>query len=217
MAYFRTPGADPTKIGSFYIALMRNDLLANQIVQVNATGEITKAYKARKGTSHKSIASITHCEYGNFIVGTKGENITEGDIIWKPFYTATKNDESSYFELDKKFYIPTTKTFNIGQDIHYNNGDLLVPVWDGKSIGEPATKRKNRIIEVEIGDINNIVNETYYNTKRWINLTVPASDADVFEFEGIYKNSTGDIIISANVTLNPATTTSDGIYKITTN
>lgn len=215
MAYYRSPGTDPTEVGSFYIAMMKA-AGENQIAQVNASGEITAQFKARLGSVEKSIASITTYDAtaAIFIVGTAGENMADpvnADIIWKPFYLAVI--DGAYFELAHRFHVPTTRTFNIGQDIYYEPDDdeLLVPVWDGKNTLGTATGRENRVIVVELGSIQD---GTMYNSKRWIDLTVSASDAQKFEFEGISRDAAGKLFISANVVL-ASGTASDAIYKIT--
>lgn len=215
MAYYRSPGTDATVVGSFYIAMM-NPAGQNQVAQVNATGEVTAQFKARLGSVEKSIASITTYDADSavFVVGTAGENVADPvntDIIWKPYYVAVI--VGNYFELADKFYVPTTRTYNIGQDIYYepNDDELLVVVWDGKNKLGTATGRKNRVIVVELGSI---FDETKYSPKRWINLTVSEGDAQKFEYEGIARDSLGRLIISVNVVL-PAGTAVDAIYKIT--
>ncbi len=223
MAYYRSPGTDPYEVGSFYVAMLRrSDPCRNQVVQVNAKGGITRAFKAKLGSQCKPIASITHTGSGNFIVGTP-EKINDDDTStsWRAYYTARINTSGNtdYFELDKKFFIPTTYDFYVGQDIHYDDGDLMIPVWGGK-VYDPDAKKTvlveerrmiNRIIEVELG---NIVDGTYYQPKRWINLDVSPADASTFEFEGIHNNSNGNIIVGSNIVLSTGKA-KDGIHKIT--
>lgn len=212
MAYYPTPGADHTEVGSFYIAMSKT-VGDYQVAQVNATGEVTALFRARQGSVEKSISSITSYGSGIFIVGTHGENVADEDdedIIWKPYYRAII--DGGYFELADKFYVPTTRTYNTGQGIYYEPADdeLLVPVWDGKNTLGTATGRKSRVVVVELG---NIADGTRYHSKRWIDLTVSASDAQKFEFEGISRDPSGKLIISANV-VTAAGAAADGIYKI---
>jgi hypothetical protein len=213
MTYYRSVGSDPTLVGSFYIAMFKS-VGSYQVAQVNATGEVTKLFKARRGTAEKKIASITHYDSGVFIVGTGGENVADPvdpDVIWKPYYLAVMSGD--YFELADKFYVPTNRTYNIGQDIHYVPADdeLLVPVWDGRNTLGTATGRKNRVIVVELGAI---VDETKYTPKRWIDLSVSATAAKKFEFEGITRDANGKLLVTANV-VKPDGVAIDGIYKIT--
>ncbi|MEL1263347.1 hypothetical protein [Pseudoxanthomonas putridarboris] len=214
MAYYRWPGTDPLEVGSFYIPMLKA-VGDHQIAQVNNQGEITAFFKARQGAVEKKIASIAHYGGGIFIVGTGGENIadpSDANQILKPYYTAIIDGD--WFELGDMFYVPTTKQFNIGQDIHYEPADdeLLVPVWDGKNTVGTATGRKNRIIVVKLG---NIQDGRVYAPRRWIDLTVPASDASKFEIEGLSRDAGGKLFVASNIT-NPAGTANiDGIHKLT--
>lgn len=209
MAYYSMPGANHTEVGSFYIAMAKT--VGNyQVAQVNSMGEVTALFRARQGSVEKSISSITSYGSGIFIVGTHGENEVDEDTIWKPFYLAII--DGGYFELADKFYLPTTPTYSTGQGIYYHPADdeLLMAVWDGKNTLGTATGRKSRVVVVELG---NIADGTHYNSKRWIDLTVSESDAQKFEFEGIYRDSNGKLIVSTNV-ITAAGTPLDGIYKL---
>ncbi|MFD5226639.1 hypothetical protein ACFWHT_13555 [Microbacterium sp. NPDC058342] len=214
LAYYRTPGTDYLDVGSFYVPMLKAPG-EPQIAQINNQGEITKLFKARKGSANKKIASITYRGNGTWIVGTAGESVPDpGDPtqIRRPYYTATIVGD--YFELGNKFFVPTTTTFNIGQDIAYNaaKDQLLIPVWDGKNTVGTATRLKNRIIVATLGTITN---NKVYTPVRWIDNTVSSSDASLFEFEGIDLDSEGKLFVGSNIVHPDGVTYIDGIHKIT--
>ncbi len=214
LEYYRTPGTDYLEVGSFYIPMIKA-VGDHQVAQVNNQGEITKLYKAKQGSTHKKIASIAYKGNGTWIVGTASENTSDPNdpnIIRKPYYTATIVGD--HFELGTKFFVPTTRTFNIGQDIYYdkNKDQLLVPVWDGKNTVGTATGRKNRVIVVTLGTITN---NKVYSPVRWIDLTVPASAASKFEIEGIARDGDGKLIVGSNIIHPDGVTHIDGIHKLT--
>jgi|SRR5690625_211884 len=214
LEYYRTPGTDFLEVGSFYVPMLKapGD---HQIAQLNNQGEITKLFKARKGASNKKIASLAYKGNGTWIVGTAGETVVDPNdstILRRPYYTATIVGD--YFELGTKFYVPTTTTFNIGQDIYYDKAkdQLLIPVWDGKNTVGTATGLKNRVIVATLGTITN---NKVYSPARWIDLTVPASAAALFEFEGIARDSNGKLFVASNIIHPNGVTYIDGIHKIT--
>ncbi|MGB3376533.1 MAG: hypothetical protein WBA87_15510 [Microbacterium sp.] len=214
LAYYRTPGTDYLDVGSFYVPMLKapGD---HQIAQINNQGEITKLFKARKGSSNKKIASITYRGNGTWIVGTAGESHpdpNDSTLIRRPYYLATIVGD--YFELGNKFFVPITTTFNIGQDIAYNpaKDQLLIPVWDGKNTVGTATRLKNRIIVATLGTVTN---NKVYTPVRWIDHTVPSSAATLFEFEGIDLDSDGKLFVGSNIVHPDGVTYIDGIHKIT--
>ena len=212
MTYYPTAGADPLEVGAFYVAMLKS-VGSYQVAQINELGQVTAQFKARKGTVQKEIASIAHVSGNNWILGTGSENITDPNDpnqILKPYYAATLVGE--YFELGNKFYVPTSTTYNIGQDIYYDAtlDQLSVPVWDGQNQVGTATGRKNRVIVVELGTI---VDGHVYSPVRWIDLEVPATSASQFELEGITRDANGKLLVSANV-VKPDGTPADSIYKL---
>lgn len=214
LAYHRTAGADPLEVGSFYVPMLKAPG-EEQVAQVNNQGEITKLFKARRGSEDKKIASITYQGDGTWIVGTSGDSVSDPNdpsIINRAYYTATVNGD--HFELDKQFFVPTTTTYNTGQDMYYDAAadQLLVPVWDGKTTEGTPTKRKNRIIVTTLGEITE---GKVYTPARWIDLTVPASQAALFEFEGLARDADGKLFVGSNVTHPDGKTWIDGIHKIT--
>lgn len=210
LSYFATEGADPDEVGSFYIPMLKA-IGDDQVAQVNLNGEVTALFKARRGSSHKKIASVTYRGNGTWIVGTAGETKEEADRFLRPYYTA--KIVGDIFELDDFFQVPTVKTYNLGQDIYYHAPDdeLLIPLWDGKSQGEPPTGLKNRIVVAELGTITD---GRIYSPKRWIDLSVPASAASKFEFEGVTRGSDGALFVASNIKA-PDGREIDGIHKLT--
>ncbi|MGO1972470.1 MAG: hypothetical protein ACTH2Q_05875 [Propionibacteriaceae bacterium] len=213
LAYHRTPDTDPLEVGSFYVPMLKA-VGKDQIAQVNNLGEITKLYKARKGSEHKKIASITYKGGGTWIVGTP-ESVPDPDdpdVILRSYYTATVVGD--HFELDTPFFVPTTTTYNTGQDMYYNSAadQLLVPVWDGKTTEGTPTRRNNRIVVATLGSITE---GKVYAPARWIDLSVPASQAALFEFEGLSVDTDGKLFVGSNITHPDGKTWIDGIHKIT--
>ncbi|UJP08980.1 hypothetical protein L2X99_10885 [Microbacterium sp. KUDC0406] len=214
LAYYRTPGTDYLEVGSFYVPTLEAPG-EPQVAQINNQGEITKLFKARKGTSNKKIASIAYRGDGTWIVGTANESIpdpNDSNLIRRPYYIATIAGD--YFELGNKFFVPTTKTFNLGQDIAYNpaKDQILIPVWDGKNTVGTATGLKNRIIFATLGTVTN---NKVYTPVRWADLTVPASAATLFEFEGIALDSNGKLFVASNIVHPDGVTYIDRIHKLT--
>lgn len=212
LAYYRSVGTDPTVVGSFYVAMMKGPG-EYQVAQLNATGKVTNQFLAKKGAVDKQIASITHVSGGDWIVGTAGENIpdpSDPNQILKPYYQATIVGNT--FELGNKFYVPTSTTYNIGQDIYYDASldQLLVPVWDGSNTVGTATGRGNRIIAATLGTI---VDGHVYVPARWMDLMVPATSASKFEIEGIARDSSGRLFVSTNGNA-PDGSAIDSVYKI---
>lgn len=214
MAYYNTPGADGLTVGSFYVPMIKA-LGENQVAQINYQGEVTALFKARSGSQNKQIASIAYRGSGVWIVGTAGENIADpadANNILKPYYLATIVGDT--FVLGNKFFVPTTKVFDVGQDIYYDSSadQLLVPVWDGKTTATTPTGRKNRIIVVALGTVTN---GAVYTPVRWIDLTVSAADASKFEIEGIARDSAGTLFVNSNIVDTSGETGLDAIHKIT--
>jgi hypothetical protein len=217
IAYYKTPSTDPLEVGSFYIPMLKA-LGDYQVAQVNNQGEITALFMAHRTangvTANKKIASITYYGNSTFIVGTTETSADPDDdnIIRKTYYLATIS--GNYFELGTKFYVPTTKTFNTGQDIYYDAGhdQLLVPVWDGKNELGTATGLRNRIIVVDLGTITN---GRVYTPSRWISVNVDATDASKFEIEGISRDANGKLFVASNIIHPDGFTFIDGIHKLT--
>lgn len=214
LAYHRTPDTDPLEVGSFYVPMLKA-LGEDQVAQVNNQGEITNLYTASKGSADKKIASITYKGNSTWIVGTANESKPDPgdpDVILRSYYTATVTGD--HFELGKQFFVPTTTTFNTGQDMYYDaaKDQLLVPVWDGKTAEGTPTKRRNRVVVATLGTISE---GKVYAPARWIDLTVPASQAALFEFEGISRDSDGRLFTGSNVVHPDGKTWIDGIHKIT--
>lgn len=188
----------------------------DQVVQLNDRGEVTKLFGARRGRTDKKIASIAYRGHGRRIVGTAGENVPGPDdptLIRKPCYEA--RIVGDHFALGKEFFVPTTTTFDVGQDIGYDaaTDSLLVPVWDGQNDVGSATGRRNRIMVVPLGWIGK---DRVCAPSQWIDLTLSASDADKFEFEAIDIDHDGDIVVGSNIVGPDGKTQIDGIHRINT-
>ncbi|WP_313477380.1 hypothetical protein [Microbacterium sp.] len=212
LEYHRTPGVNALEVGSFYIPMMK-PTGADQVAQMNGRGEITKLFKARQGRLNKRIASITYRGGGEWIVASAGESILHPDdpnVILRVFYTASIVGD--YFELEHKFFVPTTRTFNTAQDIAYDavNDELLVPVWDGLNSVGTATGRRNRIIVVSLGAV---VDNKLYRPVRWINYTPSEDGVKLFEFEGIDLDSEGRLFLGSNVIRTDEAPCTDAIHE----
>jgi hypothetical protein len=213
LEYYRAPGTDCATSGCFYVPMLKA-VGDDQVAVLNENGEVTKLFGARKGDVDKKIASIAYRGDGHWIVGTAGENVPDPDddtLIRKPYYDATISGD--HFALGAKFFVPTTTTFDVGQDIDYDasTDELLVPVWDGQNDVGTATGRKNRIIGVPLGEVTD---GTVYTPSRWIDLTVPESAAAKFEIEGIDAKADGDIVVGSNIVHPDGETLIDGIHRI---
>ena len=88
LAYYKTPNADTTVTGSFYIATMKDIGAGSQVLQINNQGQITKQYKASK-----VISSIAHYSGNQFIVGIKDTEKSG----YRTYYLATKNDTANTY------------------------------------------------------------------------------------------------------------------------
>lgn len=199
--------------GAFYLAMIRK-AGEYQIAQLDGDGQVVHLFKVQQGKNGKQAASITPYRDGKFIIGTAGENVEKGAkenlVVLKPYYIASI--EGDAFQLAKKFYVPTTGAYNLGQATHYSPeaDEFLVPVWDGKSVAGAATGRGNRIIVVKLGEVKD---DATYEPVRWLNCKPAESEAKKFEVEGIAQAADGEIYVSANVTDIEGKMT-DGIYKI---
>lgn len=214
MTYYRKPDVDPIKVGSFYIPMIKS-AGSSQVAQVNNQGKITAQFKARQGSTDKKIASIAYRGDDTFIVGTAAENKTDpddGSVILKPYYTA--RIKGDYFELGDKFYVPTTETYDVGQDIDYDTktDELLVPVWDGKNTVGTATGRRNRVIVTELGTIKD---GHVYAPTRWIDQEGPKSEVSKFEVEGICRDDSGKLYVGSNILGTDGSTGIDGVHQLT--
>lgn len=199
--------------GAFYLAMIHKPG-EYQVAQLDGNGQVVRQFKAQQGKNGKQAASITPYRDGKFIIGTAGENVEKGAkenlVVLKPYYIASI--EGDTFQLGKKFYVPTTGAYNVGQATHYSReaDEFLVPVWDGKGVAGAATGRGNRIIVVKLGKVED---DATYEPVRWLDCKPPESEAKKFEFEGIAQAADGDIYVSANVVDTEGKAT-DGIYRI---
>lgn len=199
--------------GAFYLAMIHRPG-EYQVARLDGNGRVVHRFKVQHGKDGKQAASITPYRDGKFIIGTAGENVeksAEGNlVVLKPYYIASI--EGDTFRLGKKFYVPTTGTYNVGQATHYSPeaDEFLVPVWDGKSVVGAATGRGNRIIVVKLGEVKD---DATYEPVRWLDCKPAESEAKKFEVEGIARVADGEIYVSANVT-DTEGKAADGIYRI---
>lgn len=200
--------------GAFYLAMIHKPG-EYQIAQLDGNGQVVRQFKVQQGKNGKQAASITPYRDGKFIIGTAGENVETGAkeslVVLKPYYIASI--EGDTFQLGRKFYVPTTGTYNVGQATHYSPeaDEFLVPVWDGRSVVGAATGRGNRIIVVKLGDVKG---GATYEPVRWLDCKPAESEAKKFEVEGIARAADGEIYVSANVA-DTEGKAADGIYRIT--
>lgn len=199
--------------GAFYLAMIHK-AGEYQIAQLDGNGQVVHLLKVQQGKSGKQAASITPYRDGKFIIGTAGENVQKGAnkslVVLKPYYVASI--EGDTFQLGKKFYVPTSGEYNVGQATYYvpEADEFLVPVWDGKGLSGEASGRGNRIIVVTLGSVKD---GTVYEPTRWLDYKAAEIEAAMFEIEGIAQTLDGEVFVSANV-IDIEGKAHDGIYKI---